>query len=168
MFCKGMKSVCIPVLTTFFISFMMLTACSKKEESGGGAPSSEKSSGDPAKDLFKKAVQHSLKGELDEAIKAYEELLKLNPDNAEVHSNLGFAYLDKGDVEKAIRHQEKALDINPNLANAFYGLGMALDKKGDKNGAIENWREYLRLGQPHSMWWNKAKANIERLEAKTK
>lgn len=121
---------------------------------------------DPGKEHFEKGVQLSLKGQHDEAIKEYEETIKINPKSAEAYNNLGFAYFDKGDADKAIEAQKKALEITPGLANGFYGLAMAYEKKGDKANAISNWKEFAKLSQPHSKWWMKAQEHIEALEGK--
>ena len=42
-------------------------------------------------------------GQLDEAIRQYEEALRLKPDNAEAHYSLGIALGQKGQIDEAIR-----------------------------------------------------------------
>ena len=49
-----------------------------------------------------------------EAVKAYEELLTLDPYNSQAHSNLGLLYIKLGEYEKGLSHYEKALEYNPN------------------------------------------------------
>ncbi|MEE8575391.1 MAG: tetratricopeptide repeat protein [Thermodesulfobacteriota bacterium] len=141
-------------------------APSKSAESGAGKSAVKveppASTGDPARDNFNHGVQLALAGNFNDAIEAYKKSIKHNPESAAAHSNLGFAYFDIKDFDKAAEFQEAALDINPDFANAYYGLAMALEKKGDIEGALENWREYLRLGKPHSIWWNNAKGGIKR------
>ena len=159
---------------SFTFLFVALFAVLSLYACGGGGEGSKTSSGeieieksgDPAKDSFKRGVQHSLKGEHEKAVQEYMKSLELKPDRAVVYSNLGYEYYDLKQYDKSAQYQEKALDLDPELANAFYGLAMALERKGDTQGAIENYREFLGLSEPHTLWWNNAKANIERLETK--
>lgn len=53
------------------------------------------------------------------AIKPYEELLKLDPDNAQVHSNLGLLYGRKGDYEMALAHYNRAIALDPFYYSAY-------------------------------------------------
>ncbi|OGQ62270.1 MAG: hypothetical protein A2V21_309000 [Deltaproteobacteria bacterium GWC2_55_46] len=139
--------------------------CSKGEQAQN-APGQEAAQADPGKEHFEKGVQHSLKGELDEAIKEYETVLTYNPQSAEAYNNLGFAFYDKGAYDKAVESQKKAIEMNPNFAYAYYGLALALEKTGDKKGALENWKQFSNLAQPHSKWWTKAQERIQALEGK--
>lgn len=141
--------------------------CSKSDQ---GAPAekaaAEASTSDLAKEHFEKGLQHTMKGEYDQAIKEYEETIKYNPESAEAYNNMGFAYMDKGDAAKAAELQSKAVELKPTLANGYYGLAMALEKKGDNEGAIKNWKEFVKLSEPHSKWWMKAQERIAELEKK--
>lgn len=161
---SGAKVLGIVLALVFALS--AFAGCSRKEEAKdkttAAAPGME-----PAKEHFDKAVQHSLKGEYDEAIKEYEETIRLNPGSAEAYNNMGFAYMDKGDVDKSLELQKKALEMNPNLANAHYGMAQALEKKGDRAGALKHWKEFKKFAEPHSRWWTKAEERIKALEKKT-
>ncbi|MBI5887829.1 MAG: tetratricopeptide repeat protein [Deltaproteobacteria bacterium] len=129
-----------------------------------------------AKERYDRGVQLTIKGRHDEAIKEYDESVKLNPNSAEPYNNLGFEYFDKAIadkkkidapmLDKAIGYQQKALALNPNLANAHYGLAQSLEKKGDKPNAVNSWRAFMQLSEPHSKWWMQAKAHIDFLEGK--
>ncbi|MBE9531509.1 MAG: tetratricopeptide repeat protein [Proteobacteria bacterium] len=156
----------LPVLFVALFAAFVLYGCGSDEGKDAGDDVKVEDSGDPAKDSFKRGVQHSLKGNHDKAIEAYNESLKHNPHSAVVHSNLGFEFYDKELFDKSVESQEKALDMDPELANAYYGLAMALEKKGDNDGAAENYREFMKISKPHSLWWNNAKATVERLESK--
>ena len=155
-----------PLLFAALFVVLSLYACGGGEE-GSKTGSSEiklEKSGDTAKDSFKRGVQYSLKGQHEKAVEEYKKSLELSPNNAVVYSNLGFEYYDLKDYDKSAAHQEKALDLDPELANAYYGLAMVLEKKGNTDGAIENYKEFQNISEPHTLWWNNAKANVERLE----
>jgi tetratricopeptide (TPR) repeat protein len=76
---------------------------------------------------------------------AARQASRLNPNNDNVHLNLGLALDNKGDLEAAIGEYRVALRLNPNNDSAHYNLGLALDDKGDLEGAIGEYREALRL-----------------------
>jgi len=162
------------------ISTLAFGGCSKENKepqassSDATTPSAEASA--KAKEHHDKGVQLTLKGRHDEAIKEYEESIRLNPSSAETFNNLGFELFDKAILDKkkidapmldrAVELQQKALAINPNLANAHYGLAQALEKKGDKKNAVNSWRAFMQLSEPHSKWWMQAKAHIDFLEGR--
>lgn len=164
----GLKMVCL--ITVFTAYALIFNGCSKKgEKTPAGAPQGSATALNAGKEHFEKGVQLSLKRQYDDAIKEYEESLKINPKSPEAYNNLGFAYYDKGDFDKAVDNQKKALELNPNLENAYYGLAQALEKKGDKAGALNNWKEFMKRSEPHSKWWMQAQAHIKNLEqTKTK
>lgn len=159
-----------PVLFIAFFAVIVFYGCG--DDNKGSASKSDsgevviEDSGNPAKDSFKRGVQYSLKGDHDKAIVEYKKSLELNPHSAVANSNLGFEYYDKNEYDKSIASQETALDLDPDLANAYYGLAMALEMKGDKDGALENYTEYMKIAEPHSLWWNNAKAIVNDLEGK--
>src|SRR3990172_3014746 len=101
---KLLKASALSVLAALL--FTAPYGCSKGEQAQQpqeAAPAGQ-AQADPGKEHFEKGVQHSLKGELDQAIKEYETVLTLNPQSAEAYNNLGFAYYDKGDKKGAIEN----------------------------------------------------------------
>ncbi len=85
------------------------------------------------------------KGENDEAIRQYQEALRLKPDYPEAHNNLGNALDDKGQTDEAIRHFQEALRLKPDYPEAHNNLGIALGKEGQTDEAIRQFQEALRL-----------------------
>ena len=69
------------------------------------------------------------KGQIDEAIRQYQEAIRLKPDDADAHNNLGVALGQKGQIDEAIRQFQEALRLNPDHADAHYNLGAALGKQ---------------------------------------
>jgi tetratricopeptide (TPR) repeat protein len=61
-------------------------------------------------------------GNIPEAIKQYEEALRLYPDYAKAHLNLGIALEQTGRAQEAIEQYEQALRINPDLIKARNAL----------------------------------------------
>ena len=76
---------------------------------------------------------------------ATRTVFRVNPNNDNVHVNLGLAFDNKGNLDAAIGEYHEALRLNPDNDLAHYNLGMALDDKGDLEGALLEYRETLRL-----------------------
>ena len=77
------------------------------------------------------------RGDLDEAIGHYRQVLKLKPDHAKAYTNLGNALLKQNKFDEAIRHYNQSLRLNPNLAPTYYNLSNALLKQGSSDEAVE-------------------------------
>jgi superkiller protein 3 len=71
-------------------------------------------------------------GHLDEAIRHFQKVVEIEPDEAAAHNNLGSALLYCGRVDEAIAQYQRALEIRPDLADARVNLDRAL---GVKRGA---------------------------------
>ena len=64
------------------------------------------------------AYKMMLDGRLDEALKIFQGLAELFPDNYIAFDSLGEAFSRKGDKERAIENFEKSLELNPENQNA--------------------------------------------------
>lgn len=63
-----------------------------------------------------------------EAIPYFFEAVKIKPDFAEAHYNLGALLAGQGRLGEAIRHFSEALRIRPDFAEAKYSLNRALNE----------------------------------------
>jgi len=89
------------------------------------------------------------KGQTDEAIRQYQEAIRLNPDYANAHNNLGVARYKQGQLEEAISQYQEAIRFKPDYANAHNNLGVALEKQGRLDEAIGQFEEAIRLNPDH-------------------
>jgi tetratricopeptide (TPR) repeat protein len=80
-----------------------------------------------------------------EAIDHYEQALRLKPDLAVAHYDLGIALAGQSKVQEAINHYEQALRIQPDYAEAHNNLGIALVRLGRLREAIEQYQQALRI-----------------------
>jgi Tfp pilus assembly protein PilF len=85
------------------------------------------------------------KGQIDEALRHFQEAIRLNPDYSAAHNNLGLALGMKGQMEEAIRHFQEATRLRPDYADAHNNLGAAIATKGQRDEAIRQFQETLRL-----------------------
>jgi tetratricopeptide (TPR) repeat protein len=91
----------------------------------------------------------SQQGRLDEAIVAYRQAIKKNPDYYKAYSNLGAAYACQGETRTAIGLYRKALKLNPRDAASHLNLGLALARLGNVTQAAAHLREFLNLAPDH-------------------
>ena len=79
--------------------------------------------------LCRQAAQFMKEGRAWKAIRAYEEALKINPRDKDVHTELGNALLSQKRLDEAISHFKQALAIDPGLVPAKEGLMKAQSAK---------------------------------------
>jgi predicted O-linked N-acetylglucosamine transferase (SPINDLY family) len=65
-------------------------------------------------------------GNLNEAARLYQDVLRTNPRNFNALQLLGFVHFQRGEFEDAERIMEKAIRINPSSVDALYNRGCAL------------------------------------------
>jgi superkiller protein 3 len=85
-------------------------------------------------------------GKLDEAIAAYKEAIRLQPDEALGYVNLGALLCDlKHDYAGAIAAFQEAIRLKPDFIGAYANLGVALAKQGKLDEALAAYKEIIRL-----------------------
>ncbi|RZB36213.1 MAG: hypothetical protein SRB2_02372 [Desulfobacteraceae bacterium Eth-SRB2] len=75
----------------------------------------------------------------------YKEALRIKPDYAIAHYNLGNALAKQGQTDKTIEHYLEALRIQPNYVNAHNSLGMALLEKKNYDKAMLHFTKALKI-----------------------
>lgn len=80
-------------------------------------------------------------GRLDEAIQTFLMALRLNENDAKVHTNLGVAYYKKGKMEQAISELKRAIEINRRDALAYYNLANILTDQERWDDAVEAYQK---------------------------
>ena len=83
--------------------------------------------------------------QMQEAIRQYEQALRLYPDFADAHINLGDAMLQSGRIQEAIGHYEQALRLKPDFPKGHNDFGTALVQLGRLQEAIEHYEQALRI-----------------------
>lgn len=84
--------------------------------------------------------------EPEEAIKVYNDLLKIDPRNAPAKHNIGYIYLFKlNDPGKSINWFTDATLDDQQMVNAWYHRGYAYEKLGKKELAIKDYKKALTL-----------------------
>lgn len=94
---------------------------------------------------FQRGVALQQQGRLEEAAAAYRELLKVAPNYAEAHANLGAVLARLGRHAEAIAAYEAALKINPNLTPVYFNLGLAHYRANHPAAAVAAFRQLLSI-----------------------
>ncbi|MGA7749249.1 MAG: tetratricopeptide repeat protein, partial [Gallionella sp.] len=94
-------------------------------------------------------------GQLDNAIASFQTALKINPNLAEAHTNLGNiladiyntgnVLLNNGKPDEAVESFRRALEIEPNLAEAHSNLGVALQELGQHENAVASYQRAIKI-----------------------
>ena len=95
-----------------------------------------------ALDLFQKAYEQQMKGDLDEAISLYKRSIEVLP-TAEAYTFLGWTYSFQGRYDEAIRECEKAILQDPEFGNPYNDIGAYLIEQGRYREAIPYLRSAL-------------------------
>ncbi len=81
----------------------------------------------------------SYAGEVEDA----KEDVRNNPDDAEAHFGLGYAYNNTGKFKEEIESYKQAIRIDPDCAVAHFGLGNAYRDSGKHKEAIESFKHVM-------------------------
>lgn len=75
-----------------------------------------------------------------EAIDAFKQAIRIKPDDAEAHYNLGVTYGKSGMFREEKEAYKKAIRIQPDYAKAHYYLGVIYLILNDRGSAIEEYK----------------------------
>jgi tetratricopeptide (TPR) repeat protein len=92
-----------------------------------------------AAELFQKAYELQMEGDLEEAIEIYKESIDIYP-TAEAHTFLGWTYSFQGKLDDAISECKRAIEVDPDFGNPYNDIGAYLIEKEEYDAAIE-WLE---------------------------
>lgn len=92
------------------------------------------------------AFQYMKLNQMDKAGDTYEALLKLKPNDATAHLNLGIVMFNKKKFEDAEMHLRKALDLNSTGPTGHYYLGLTLISLKHYNEALTQFETTIANG----------------------
>jgi tetratricopeptide (TPR) repeat protein len=82
----------------------------------------------------------------DEAIKWYEEALKLDPKNADISTDLGVSYYYLNQPDRALKQFDYSLSVNPTHTKTMLNMGVVRAfGKQDLDGAMAVWKKLIEL-----------------------
>ena len=91
-------------------------------------------------------IQHSQSGRYDQALQAFDQALKLKPNDPAIITYKATVYYAKGNNAQAVQLCEQALKLNPNFGRAYYQRGMIYEKQEKFNEALADLKKAKSLG----------------------
>jgi len=82
----------------------------------------------------------SLREKQTKAIDAYKQAIRIDPDYADAHFNLGVTYDESDRYKEAIEAYKQVIRINPDDADTHYHLGFLYNALDDKGSALEQYK----------------------------
>ena len=102
---------------------------------------------------------HWTNGELEAALKDYNQCIALNSRNAKCYSGRGNVYSDLGRYDEALRNYDIALKLKPDLADGYNGRGSVFGYKGQVDAAIRDFGRAIDLAPEFvQAYYNRANA----------
>jgi tetratricopeptide (TPR) repeat protein len=98
-------------------------------------------------DLLVQAADKYEIGDYRGAILAYDQVIRLTPNNSEALLYRGNAYDELGNKQAAIKDYNQAIKINPNYADAYNNRGNVYASLEDKFQAISDFKQAAKLYQ---------------------
>ena len=93
-------------------------------------------------------------GQLDLAVKKFEQALALKPSYAEAHYNLGVTHRGLGQIEEAIKSYKNALSIKNTFPDAHYNLGNIFLSLKQFDSAIKHFESAIIFNPKHAQAFN--------------
>ena len=95
--------------------------------------------------LVLKAVQLRAEGRFEEAVQSLHDATSMDPENSDLHRELGITFLMGREWKRARVEMLEAIKHDPSDADAHSGLGYALEKLGELEAALKEYRTATRL-----------------------
>jgi tetratricopeptide (TPR) repeat protein len=100
-----------------------------------------------------------------DAIKWYEDALKLDPKNLDASTDLGVSYYYTNQADRALQQFDYSLRIDPKHTKTLLNQGVVRAfGKQDLAGAAESWRKVIQLA-PDSREGQAAKSFLDRMQS---
>jgi tetratricopeptide (TPR) repeat protein len=91
-------------------------------------------------------IKNSQSGRYDQALKAFDQALKLKPKDPALITFKGIVYYAQGKNDQAMKLFEEVIKLNPNFGRAYYQRAMILEKQEKYNQAVADLKKAKGLG----------------------
>ncbi|MFH1492386.1 MAG: tetratricopeptide repeat protein [Candidatus Omnitrophota bacterium] len=114
--------------------------------------------------LFRQqGFQAQLNGDYAKALRLYKEAIKLAPNYAVSHNDLGIVYEKMNLLHEAEKAYKRAIELDPQYPCPYTNLALIYEKNKDFENAARLWSKRIELGDSSQAWTQKAKKHLERL-----
>ena len=102
-------------------------------------------------------------GKISESLTAIEKIVKIKPQDALAHYNLGNTYRELAKFSKAEESYKKAISIKSNFFEAYYNLGIVLKNNSKLKDAEKCYKQTIRLKPDFAEAYNNLGTVLENL-----
>lgn len=113
----------------------------------GGSPNDERRQ---AEALNKKAVECMARNELDRAEELLQSVIRMVPNMAAAHHNLGALYMNQQRYAQALKSMRRAVRLDPKDIESQVAIARIRGEMGEKE---ESLAEYVRICEQHPEDW---------------
>jgi serine/threonine protein kinase/lipoprotein NlpI len=135
----------MPIAIALLVLFLAATVGILDKFAGRFAGNSPETRNSRFADEVKRGSDAFERGDYDQAIVAWDEAIRIDPNHSEVHRWRGDASLNKYQLDKALSEYEEAIRLDPKNGMAYCSRGAASTGKGTFDKAIASFDEAIRL-----------------------
>ena len=106
------------------------------------------------KEILKLGVQNQKEKNFKEAIKNYENIIKIDPSIVFAYHNLGLIYVEIENIDLAKKNFLLAIKINPLFIYSYINLGILFQNEGQKEKAIECFEKIIEIDPKNISGYN--------------
>ena len=88
-------------------------------------------------------------GQLGKSLQAYQKALEINPDDAEIHSNLGVTLKEMGQLDKSLQAYQKSVCIQPEFAEGYYNMGVFFQEQRKLKESVKAYQKAIQIQPDH-------------------
>jgi tetratricopeptide (TPR) repeat protein len=100
---------------------------------------------------FNRGVEYDNNSQFDRAIRAYDEVIRLNPNYPSAFYNRALDYASQGELDRAIEDYDHAVRLDPLNPDYLVSRGVAYHGKGQYDRAIQDYDQAIRLRPDHAL-----------------
>lgn len=100
---------------------------------------------DPTNDgaFVNRGIAYRRIGDLERALKDYDQAIRLNPSAADAFNNRGNAYRELSEFDKAVKDYDEAIRLNPQYAHAYNNRGVVFLEVGEPGRAAADFDQAI-------------------------
>ena len=106
------------------------------------------------KEILRLGIQNQKEKNFKEAIKNYENVIKIDPSIVFAYHNLGLVYGEIENIDQAKKNFLQAIKVNPLFIYSYINLGILFQNQGQKEKAIECFEKIIELDPKNISGYN--------------
>jgi Flp pilus assembly protein TadD len=99
----------------------------------------------PGENQYRLANKHLIDGEMETAMKIFNEVISLNPEYKAAYLGKAITLMQMGELDASMVEFNRAIQLDDNFAEAYANRGILNDKTGRFQEAINDYRKAVEL-----------------------